>query len=77
MTTITPDMTLQEAKEARDRELAQALIDYEARAAAINAAFASRLLDATAHSSVTKVARDLGMNRQNVHRIIRAGTAAA
>lgn len=74
---ITAKMTLQEAKDARDTELAEALQAYEARAKRVNEAFARRLRLAAKETSVKQVAIDLDMNRQNVHRILALGRVAA
>lgn len=78
-TKIKPTMTPTRARAIRDAELASAQDAYTERCRAINVAFAEVIRRAAEKpgSSMTAVAGELDMNRQNLHRLARMGQAAA
>lgn len=77
MTTITIDTPLEEAARRRDAELKSAQDAYTENCRATNEAFAAVVRKEAESSSMSDVARQLGMNRQNLHRIVGQRAAAA
>lgn len=74
--TATTTTRLQKAKTKRDAELAQAQDEYTEACRRINETFADVVRKAAEDTSVSKIAEDLGINRQNLHRILRVGVPA-